>query len=193
MLPELTRRQIIIWAATGAAIFILGANYLYQNWSSAPNQPFFTATTVTAGVQTQSVSGIQVHVTGAVVSPGLYELRDGDRVADAIERAGGPAPSADLSRVNLAARVVDGQQVLVPLLGAAPAASDGGEGATRPVSLNGATLEELTGLDGVGPKTAQKIIDYREAHGGFKSVDELLEVPGIGPAKFEQLREQVTL
>lgn len=193
MLSELTRRQIIIWAAVGAAIFLLGAVYLYRNWPGGSRQPFFAATTtVAAGAGTNATASVWVHVTGAVVSPGLYELQNGDRVADAIETAGGALPEADLSRVNLAAKVADGQQVLVPAQGAAAAAGGGGEG-TGPVSLNSATLDELTRLDGVGPKTAQKIIEYREAHGGFRSVEELMEVPGIGPAKFEQLRGQVTL
>lgn len=192
MLPELTRRQIIIWAAVGAAIFLLGANYLYRNWSGGNEQPFFAATSTIAATGTAASASVWVHVAGAVTSPGLYEFRSGDRVADAIERAGGATPSADLSRVNLAGKLADGQQVLVPVQGAAPATGGGGE-RSGPVNLNAASEEELTALDGIGPKTARKIIEYREAHGGFQSIEELMEVPGIGPAKLEQLRSQVTL
>ena len=144
---------------------------------------------------------VVVHVVGAVHRPGLLHLREGSRVDDAIEAAGGARPKAALELVNLAAPVADGQQIVVPAAGArasgrppgAPAAAAGeGPGAgTRRVSLNAATLEELDSLPGVGPVTAQKILDYREEHGAFASVDELDAVPGIGPARLEELREVV--
>lgn len=132
-----------------------------------------------------------VHVVGAVRRPGLYELRPGARVADAVRKAGGAAARGDLAGVNLAAPVADGVQIVVPARGAAVAA-----GAARPpgakVSLGSATLADLDALPGVGPVTAQKILDYRAAHGGFRSVDELDAIPGIGPARIDQLRELVT-
>lgn len=135
-----------------------------------------------------------VHVAGAVVRPGLYRLPDGSRIDDAIALAGGPRPRAALEAVNLAAPVVDGQQVVVPRRGAAAAAqSAGSEAPTVKVSLNSATLEQLDTLPGVGPVTAQQILDYREANGAFRSVDELDAVPGIGPARLEQLRALVDL
>jgi competence protein ComEA len=131
-----------------------------------------------------------VDVTGAVRRPGLYRLPDGSRVADALERAGGPTRKAFLEAVNLAAPLADGQQVLVPrkaaIGGAAPT-----EASTGPVSLSAATVEQLDTLPGVGPVTAQKILDYRAAHGAFRSVEELDAVPGIGPATVEELRELV--
>jgi competence protein ComEA len=135
-----------------------------------------------------------VHVVGAVRAPGLYKLRRGARVADAVSNAGGATGKADLALVNLAARVSDGQQVVVPERAppVAPAADDGGNaGATGPVHLNSATVEQLDTLPGVGPVTAQKIVDYRLAHGAFSSVDDLDAIPGIGPARLEQLRELV--
>lgn len=150
-----------------------------------------------------------VHVVGAVRRPGLFRLREGARVADAVARAGGATRRADLAALNLAAPLVDGTQVLVPLRpvasadaagGAAagpsggPAALGGGAagmGAPK-ISLSSATAEELDQLPGVGPVTAQKIIDFRTAHGPFASVDDLDAVPGIGPARLEQLRELVT-
>jgi competence protein ComEA len=134
---------------------------------------------------------VVVHVVGAVQAPGLYRLGRGKRVADALARAGGAAPKADLALINLAAFVSDGQQIVVPARappGAAPAA---GEAAGGPVHLNSATLEQLDALPGVGPVTAQKIVDYREEHGAFSSVRELDAVPGIGPARLEQLTELV--
>jgi competence protein ComEA len=138
-----------------------------------------------------------VHVVGEVRRPGLYRLREGARIADAVRRAGGAAPGADLAAVNLAAPLVDGIQILVPSRSASgtgsPADQSSGEGGvTGTVSLSSATVEELDELPGVGPITAQKIVDYRTEHGPFASVDDLDAVPGIGPTRIEQLRDLVT-
>jgi competence protein ComEA len=151
-----------------------------------------------------------VHVVGAVRRPGLLRLREGARVADALAKAGGARRTADLTAVNLAAPVVDGVQILVPArpstggngTGTAPPISEAGAGVAagatagagmgRKVSLASATAEELDGLPGVGPVTAQQILDYRSQHGPFRSVEDLDAVPGIGPARIEQLRDLVT-
>jgi competence protein ComEA len=137
---------------------------------------------------------VVVHVVGAVRRPGLYRLRDGDRVADAVRRAGGSTRRADLAGVNLAAPVADGSQIVVPRRAVAgvPAAAGPAVGPPAKVSLASATLEQLDALPGVGPVTAQKILDYRQQHGAFRSVDDLDAVPGIGPARVEQLRDLVT-
>jgi competence protein ComEA len=152
---------------------------------------------------------VVVHVVGAVRRPGLYRLRQGMRVADAVSHAGGPTLRANLAGLNLAAPVVDGTQILVPAsiesptgtpsgdgqgaVGGAPAAAGGAMSVpTAKVSLSSATLEQLDALPGVGPITAQKIVDYRAAHGPFSSVDDLDQVPGIGPTRIEQLRDLVT-
>ena len=145
------------------------------------------------GPGTAATTRLVVHVVGAVRRPGLFRLVEGSRVADAVGRAGGPTPRAELSAVNLAAPLVDGQQVVVPLRGAAAAA--GAAGTSGPgvrVSLAAATVEQLDELPGIGPVTAQKIVDWRAAHGPFRSVEDLDDVPGIGPARIEQLRELVT-
>jgi competence protein ComEA len=143
---------------------------------------------------------VVIHVVGAVRRPGLLRLPEGSRVADAVRRAGGASRRADLAALNLAAPLADGAQVLVPLRslpGArAPAGAAGSAGpsegpATRP-SLSSATVEQLDELPGVGPVTAQRIVEYRTAHGPFGSVDDLDAVPGIGPARLEQLRDLVT-
>jgi competence protein ComEA len=138
-----------------------------------------------------------VHVVGEVRRPGLYRLRDGARIADALRRAGGARRRADLAALNLAAPLVDGVQVLVPARAAPgdpspPAAAGSNEMPPGPISLSSATVDELDELPGVGPITAQKIVDYRTEHGPFGSVDDLDAVPGIGPTRIEQLRELVT-
>jgi competence protein ComEA len=158
------------------------------------------------GVQVERARGSPavVHVAGAVRRPGVYRLPADARVGDAVRRAGGAGPRGDPNAVNLAARVADGQQVVVPRRAPVPAAApaapaaDGAAGSTTtaaataaPVSLNTATLEQLDALDGVGPVTAQKILDFRRERGGFRSVDELAQVPGIGPKRLATLRPKV--
>ena len=143
-------------------------------------------------MQKPATREVFVDVVGAVRRPGLYRLRDGARVADAVARAGGVTPKAELELVNLAARISDGEQVVVPRHGAGAVGAAPGAGAaagpTGPVHLNSATLEQLDSLPGVGPVTAQKILDYREKQGAFGALEELDAIPGIGPARLEQLR-----
>ena len=135
---------------------------------------------------------LQVHIAGAVEHPGVYALPRGSIVEDAIQAAGGAAPGADTDRVNLAAELVGGERILVPALvttqaGSAPAglASDGR------LNLNIATAGELETLPGIGPGLAQSIVEYRESHGPFAAVEDLLLVPGIGPSRLAQIRELV--
>lgn len=128
-----------------------------------------------------------VDVVGAVRRPGVYRLRAGSRVQAAVARAGGMTRHADPAAVNLAAPLVDGEQVLVVARGAAGAGS-GAPGAGAPVSLSTATADQLDALPGIGPVTAQKIVDYRTQHGGFSSVDDLDAIPGIGPSRLKNLQ-----
>jgi competence protein ComEA len=128
--------------------------------------------------------------------PGLYRLAHGARIADAVRRAGGATRRADLSLVNLAAQISDGTQVVVPRRVVVEAGASGGVGgapapASGPLHLNTATLEQLDALPGVGPVTAQKILDYRQQHGAFSSIEDLDAIPGIGSARLEQLRDLV--
>ena len=159
------------------------------------------------GVSTSTVvaTEVVVHVAGAVLTPGLKRLPAGSRVDDAIAAAGGPTPDADIDRLNLAQPVEDGSRVAVPRIGEAGAVPSSGvtppvgSGADRgaagaatpssPVDLNNADATELEALPGVGPATAKAIIDHRAANGPFRSVDDLLDVRGIGPAKLEALRD----
>ncbi len=148
---------------------------------------------------------LTVHAAGAVSHPGVYSVPSGARVGDLLTAAGGPLPEADVDRLNLAAKLADGDRVLVPrqgqpaepgLPGAGGPGSVGAGGgssttAAGPIDLNTATVEQLDTLPGVGPATAQAIVTYRNRHGRFRSVTELLEVPGIGPAKLEAVRPLV--
>jgi competence protein ComEA len=144
---------------------------------------------------------VVVDVAGAVVTPGVHHLEAGARVVDAVAAAGGLAPDADGARLNLAALLVDGQQVYVARVGETPPLPipAGGTAATGPadpaplVDLNTASATELEELPGVGPTTAEAIIDHRERNGPFISVEDLLDVRGIGDAKLEQLRDRVTV
>jgi competence protein ComEA len=150
-----------------------------------------------ATTSTTAPTTVLAHAAGAVTNPGVYSLPPGARVQDLLRAAGGAAPGADLDRINLAAPVADGSQVYVPKQGeAVPSGAGGGAGATTPagpLDLNTATLEQLDALPGVGPATAQAILDQRDKVGRFASVDDLLDVRGIGPAKLEGLRDLVTV
>ncbi|MFF9284466.1 helix-hairpin-helix domain-containing protein [Streptomyces griseosporeus] len=157
-----------------------------------------------AGVAGSAGAEIVVDVSGKVRHPGIHRLPAGSRVADALEAAGGVRPGTDVTSLNRARFLVDGEQVVVgaPAVGGGAAASAGGAmagtasggaaaGPSVPVSLNTATVEQLDTLPGVGPVLAQHIVDYRTEHGGFRSVDELREVNGIGDRRFADLRNLV--
>jgi len=167
---------------------VLGARHLLGAGTASQAAPV-----PVAPIQADAGPALVVHVVGAVHRPGLYRFASRSRVADAVARAGGATRHADLTLVNLAAPLADGTQVVVPVK--APPGSVGstaGGGATAPagpVHLNVATLEQLDSLPGVGPVTAQKILDYRQKHGAFSSLEELDAIPGIGPARIEQLRD----
>ena len=163
------------------------------------------APSVTAAPST-SAPDLAIHVTGQVGMPGVYRLPPGSLVQDALAAAGGPNAAAALERLNLAAPLADGMQVWVPAAGEDPpsvvgptgpspaAASDEeGDGAPMVVDLNAATADDLEGLPGVGPATAAAILAHRDQHGPFASVDELIEVRGIGPAKLEAIAPLVSV
>lgn len=201
---EQNKSMLVVYAAAVLAVALIGARYL-KSVSTTPNSavpsssaafhggtssPSATGDGATGGaVEVNRFRALIVDVSGAVRRPGLVRLRDGDRVGDAVKAAGGPARGADLDTVNLAAQVADGQQVLVPLLAAAGGA--GASGSVGPISLGAATAEQLDGLDGIGPGLASKIVEYRSQHGGFSSVDQLGDVPGIGDKRLESLRAQL--
>jgi competence protein ComEA len=185
-----SRRRALAGALLLAVALFLAGRYLAGAGASSGSAT--SAEQTLEEVDAAAPAALVVHVVGAVRRPGLYRLRDGARIADAVARAGGATRRADVTLVNLAAPVADGAQVVVPRR-APPAASGGASAApaapAAPLHLNTATLEQLDELPGVGPSTAQKILDFREQHGAFTSIDELDAIPGIGPARLEQLRE----
>jgi competence protein ComEA len=140
--------------------------------------------------------GVRVSVRGAVVSPGIYRLAPGSILQDLLDAAGGVLPQADTSHLNLVAPLSDGQEVRVPVQ--TPTSTGGTPASVLPadnekINLNTATREELESLPGIGPVLAQRIIEYRETHGPFQSVDELRNVDGIGPALLEKIRDLVEI
>ena len=207
-MPAVSRPQLVAYALAALVVVVLGVRFMQgqARGSAAPaasaSAPASGTANGTVRLEPRKATVALVHVAGAVRSPGVYHLRDGERIQDAVRRAGGPRPGADLNAINLAAKVADGQQVVVPRRGAAGAAAVSGAGAgagepgappQAPVSLNTATAEQLDTLDGVGPATASKILEYRRQHGGFRSIDDLGEIPGIGPKRLAALRGKVQL
>jgi competence protein ComEA len=213
---DLDRPRLALYVALGVVVCFLGARYLSAQVTRgdpgagagidatrgerAPGARPAPAASVRVG---RAGGGrVTVHVAGAVHRPGVYRLAPGARVDDALRRAGGPRARADLTAVNLAAKLEDGRQVLVPERGSAPASAPvsatagapaGATAPAQPVNLNTATLEQLDTLDGVGPGIAQRILDYRQQHGGFRRVEELGEVPGIGAKRLATLTPLVTV
>jgi competence protein ComEA len=194
-MPEflLQRRRLLLAAAGSLALILLLGRFVLGAGTTTTAAPLPLPPAAGAGVTGLPSSRVVVDVVGAVRRPGLYRLAQGSRIADALTRAGGATAKADLAQVNLAAPLADGEQVVVPRRGvaAAGAASGSAGAAAAPVQLSTATLEQLDSLPGVGPVTAQKILDYRQKHGAFQSVDELDAVPGIGPKRLDQLHELV--
>ena len=215
---RLSRRHVYAYVALAVVVAAVGVRYLILTGSDtppsgerlvlapAPSPPPSGAAELPGG-SPGAASEVVVHVCGAVRSPGVIRLPQGSRVSDALDLAGGATGKAELAGVNLAARVADGQQIVVPERPAAGAAAgqpavdgaSGGEAAAGSptagalVNINTASLAELDTLQGVGTSTAQKIIDYRTANGGFRSIDEIRNVSGIGDSRFAAIKDAITV
>jgi competence protein ComEA len=198
-MSSLSRSQLVVYAAIAVALLLIGARWI-RGASERGSDPGGVAFASEGGTPDSGAGGVEVsggedavvHVAGAVRDPGVYRLPAGARVTDAVERAGGPAAGASLDAINLAARLADGQQVVVPSKAGSAASASAAVGSTDgPISLGSATLEQLDTIEGIGPVTAQDILDYRDEHGGLSSIEELDEVSGIGPATMDSLRERL--
>jgi len=187
MLAGLPRTHLLAYAAVAVALLLVGARALR---AESGGEAAFEPVSAEGGGGIELAAGgpdVVVDVTGAVAHPGVYRLPAGARVTDAVGRAGGATPRAALEAINLAARLADGQQVLVPELGPAGATTVAGTD-DGPISLGSATVEQLEEIDGIGPVTAADIVEFRDEHGGLASIDQLDQVSGIGPATMESLR-----
>jgi competence protein ComEA len=194
-MPEMSRSQVVVYAAVAVALLLVGARAIRGEGAT---QSSFAAASGGGGADggSFSISGsggeVVVDVTGAVRDPGVYRMPAGSRVDDAVTRAGGAASGAELEAINLAARLADGQQVVVPKrVPGGPAATGAADAEEGPISLGTATVEQLEEIEGIGPVTAADIIEYRDEHGGLSSVDRLDQVPGIGPATMDSLRSRL--
>ncbi len=210
-MSSIPTKRIFVFIVLGALVFAVGTvAVVLMGDDDTPEadglvlteaEPQMETSASETSVTTTSLARVFVQVAGAVRRPGVYQMPVGARVFQAVEEAGGFVEGADRESVPLAAPVTDGCRVYVPLEGeqvsAAPGISApqsvGSSTGGGPVSINSASVEELDSLPGIGPATAQKIIDYRDAKGPFTSVDQLCDVPGIGTAKLEQIRPLVGL
>lgn len=195
------RGVVVVLAVAVVAVLVVGvlmwrSRPSPQPIAAVPSLPSFAAISAAPVITPSATGRIAVAVAGKVRHPGVVELPAGSRVDDAIAAAGGLVPGAHLGLLNLAKVLSDGEQVVVGIpgvtgdSGADPAVSGSPVG---PVNLNTATLDQLDSLPGVGPSTAQKILDWRTANGPFQSVDQLQDVSGIGPSKFAEIAPKVTL
>ncbi|MFE9191378.1 helix-hairpin-helix domain-containing protein [Micromonospora sp. NPDC007208] len=197
------RRGVRALAVVAVVVVVGAAGWAWQaRPQSEPVAPLVSETASAAPAADPSVSGsgeVVVAVAGKVRKPGLVRLPAGSRLADAVQAAGGALPGVDVALLNPARKVTDGELIVVGVTpppmpaGAAGPAAGGAAPATGPLNLNTATLAQLDALPGVGPVLAQRILAHREQHGGFKSVGDLRQVDGIGDARYEQLKDLVTV
>lgn len=200
-LEGLTARELAVYAIVALALLVAGGAWVLRARPAGVPVPAEPAVEAGPSPEAEAEAPIIVHVAGMVRLPGVYQLGEGDRVIDAIELAGGARRGAALEALNLAAVLTDGQQILVPKRGAAPAAGVPPSGGSAPasgestslVNVNTADATALDSLPGIGEVLAQRIIDHREAHGPFGSVDDLISVSGIGEVTLEELRPLVTV
>ncbi len=194
-MPELSRAQVVVYGAIAVALLLVGARAIRAEGGaerSFASDPAGESSTSGGFSLSGQASDLVVDVTGAVARPGVYRLPAGSRVEDAVRRAGGASAKAELEAINRAARLADGQQVVVPESGPAGVALTAGGGEEEgPISVGTATVEQLDTIDGIGPVTAQDIVEFRDEHGGLASVDQLDQVSGIGPATMESLRARL--
>jgi competence protein ComEA len=194
-MPDISRSQLAVYAAVAVALLLVGARAIRAEGGETAPPSAEAASSAEPEISLAGGGGdLVVDVVGAVRRPGVYRLPEGARVVDAIERAGGAVGTAAVEGINRAARLTDGQQVVVPERGpgGTTAASAPGAGAAEaPIGLGSATVEQLEEIEGIGPVTAAAIVEYRDERGGLASVEQLDEVSGIGPATLDSLRDRL--
>jgi competence protein ComEA len=204
---SLSRSQLIVYGAVAVVLLLVGARWIRSGEAqgeSAGDVSYAGSSAAspagdTAGgfsVDAQGGTDVVVDVAGAVADPGVYRLPAGARVNDALQRAGGATARAEVEAINLAARLTDGQQIVVPAkvtgsAGVATGVAGGSAEPTTPIGLGSATVDQLDTIEGIGPVTAQKILEFRTQHGGVSSVDQLDQIDGIGPATMDALRARL--
>lgn len=186
---------VLVILGLGIAVLVstLGSHGSTKSFATGSTPSETSSVSASPGVGTAGAAPIYVHVVGAVEHPGLFSLRDGDRVVDAVSAAGGFTETADQGQVNLARFVSDGEQLVVPVVGAAPPAGGAASVGGGKVNLNTADLATLETLPRVGPAMAQRIIDWRKSKGRFSSIQDLMGVTGVGDKTFAQLKDLVTV
>lgn len=193
------KRKIIIGIIVSVIILLVSQSLL----SKHEEAPVFIEAEETITVKAEQETGqddteemkneeLYVDIKGAVVHPDVYKLMMGDRVQDAVEMAGGTTEEADLLQVNLAEKVYDEMKIVIPLKGEKLEVEQAGTGDGK-ISINRATAEQLTQLEGIGPSKAKAIIEYRTENGNFNSIDEIMNVSGIGPSTFEKIKDKISL
>src|SRR3954464_673607 len=209
---SLSRSQLIVYGAVAVVLLLVGARWIRSGDAQGdpPGEVSYSDSSTGGGstgdaggtlaVDAQGGTDVVVDVAGAVSDPGVYRLPAGARVNDAIHRAGGATARAEIDSINLAARLTDGQQIIIPdrakgpvgvSAGSAVAGSATGTDPTTPINIGTASVDDLDTIEGIGPVTAQKILEFRDQHGGVSSVDQLDQIDGIGPATMDALRSRL--
>src|SRR4051795_3781016 len=206
---SLSRSQLIVYGAVAVVLLLVGARWIRSGDAQGdpPGEVSYSESESGSGsagdsggtlaVDAQGGTDVVVDVAGAVSDPGVYRLPAGARVNDAIQRADGATARAEIDSINLAARLTDGQQVIIPDRAKSPvgvaAGSEvaGSAASTAPINIGTASVDDLDTIEGIGPVTAQKILEFRDQHGGVSSVDQLDQIDGIGPATMDALRARL--
>jgi competence protein ComEA len=205
---SLSRSQLIVYGAVAVVLLLVGARWIRSGdaqgepagevtYSDSPASAG-GETAGTLAVDAEGGADVVIDVAGAVANPGVYRLPAGSRVNDAVQRAGGATARAEIEALNRAARLTDGQQIIIPDRAESPVGASSGSAtagvsadSAAPIGIGTASLEELDTIEGIGPVTAQKILDFRDQHGGIASIEQLDEIDGIGPATMDGLRSRL--
>lgn len=197
MKTEMVQHRSLVVACSVISLVIGGLIGFFTPHPAGPAIDVLTPDPTATPSPTPTPGPLRVYVCGAVEFPAVYALPPGSLVEDAVAAAGGPTADADLDRINLAQELVDQQQITVPrrgeVTGPTPSPQTPATPQAGPVNLNTATAAQLEALPQIGPATAQDIVDFRETYGPFEAIEEILEIPGIGPSTFEQIRDLITL